>query len=116
MLLGSAAQVLALEPNGDRLAGSFVGVIGPHPSGSDVDVEVRAFFPGSQGMVEDPVTGSLNAAIGQWLIESGRVTDRYVAAQGTALGRAGRVHIERAGDDVWVGGNCVPVVEGTASI
>jgi PhzF family phenazine biosynthesis protein len=113
VLLRSAEAVLALEPRGfGRL--DKVGVVGPHPPGGPADVEVRAFFPGSPG--EDPVTGSLNAAIGQWLIGSGLATDSYVAAQGTRLGRRGRVHVQRLGDDVWVGGDTVVGVSGTVDL
>jgi PhzF family phenazine biosynthesis protein len=75
---------------------------------------VRAFFPGNNGMAEDPVTGSLNAALAQWLIGAGLAPERYVASQGTALGRAGRVHVERdARGDTWIGGASVTCVEGT---
>lgn len=123
VLLGSAEQVLALRPDGAVLAGLDVGVVGPrgkvgvvapHGPGGVADFEVRAFFPGNTGLTEDPVTGSLNAALAQWLIGAGLAPDRYVAAQGTALGRAGRVHIERAADgQIWVGGESVTCVEGT---
>lgn len=116
VMLRSAADVLALEPDRAALAGLFVGVIGPHPVDAEADFEVRAFFPTAQGLGEDPVTGSLNAAIGQWLFGSGRTADRYVAAQGTHLGRAGRVTVTRAADGVWVGGHCVTVLEGTATL
>ena len=76
--------------------------------------EVRAFIPGDAGLAEDPVTGSLNAAFGQWLIGAGLAPDRYVASQGTALGRAGRVHVSRdASGQVWVGGDTVTCIRGT---
>lgn len=114
VLLESAEQVLALKPDARTLDGLFVGVVGAHPAGADVDLEVRGFFPTTRGLGEDPVTGSLNAALGQWLTEAGHVAGRYRAAQGTALGRAGRVTVERAGADVWVGGRSVTVVEGSA--
>ncbi len=113
VLLRSADAVLAIEPRGfgdiDK-----VGVVGPHAPGGAADVEVRAFYPGSVG--EDPVTGSLNAGIAQWLIGSGLATDTYVAAQGTRLGRRGRVHVERVGDDIWVGGDTVVGVSGTVAL
>lgn len=126
VMLASAEQVLALKPDGAVLAGLDIGVVGPrgkvgvvgaHNEGQDTDFEVRAFFPGNSGMAEDPVTGSLNAALAQWLIGSGMAPARYVAAQGTALGRAGRVYIER--DDsgtVWVGGASVTCVQGTVQL
>jgi PhzF family phenazine biosynthesis protein len=115
VLLESADQVLALDPDPALLAGIDVGVVGPHLSG-DVDYEVRAFFPGNTGVTEDPVTGSLNAALAQWLIGSGRAPETYIAAQGTALGRAGRVHVMREGDDIWVGGRCVTVISGEVEL
>lgn len=113
VLLESAEQVLALKPDPQVLADLDVGVIGPH-HGGDIDYEVRAFFPGNSGLTEDPVTGSLNAALAQWLIGSGRAPEHYVAAQGTALGRAGRVHITREDTDIWVGGACTTVLMGVA--
>ena len=116
ILLETADQVLGLRPDAAALAGRFVGVVGAHPPGGDVDFEVRAFFPAAQGLGEDPVTGSLNAAVGQWLIGSARAPQRYVAAQGTAIGRAGRVTVEQVGSDIWVGGRCVSVVEGTVTL
>jgi PhzF family phenazine biosynthesis protein len=114
VLLESAEQVLNLQPDAGLLQGLDVGVVGPHESG-DVAFEVRAFFPGNAGLTEDPVTGSLNAALAQWLIGSGQAPDTYVAAQGTALGRRGRVHVNRVGDDIWVGGRCITVLEGEAN-
>lgn len=112
VLLDSAEEVLAIEPNPVRLAGLNVGVIGPHPAGSSAAFEVRAFCP-TLGMLEDPVTGSLNAGLGQWLIGSGRAPRSYVAAQGTALGRRGEVHVDFDGTDVWVGGITTIRISGT---
>ncbi|TFZ07092.1 PhzF family phenazine biosynthesis protein [Ramlibacter henchirensis] len=113
VMLRSAAQVLALRPDAGVLAGLFVGVVGPHGPGTDCAFEVRAFFPGNNGMTEDPVTGSLNAALAQWLIGAGLAPQRYIAAQGTALGRAGRVHVERdAKGDIWIGGESVTCIDG----
>lgn len=113
--LESAAQVLAVQPDAHVLAGLDIGLIGPHASG-EADFEVRAFFPGNAGLTEDPVTGSLNAALAQWLIPNGYAPDTYVVAQGTAMGRAGRVQVRRHGDDIWVGGRCVTVIEGSARL
>ncbi len=90
ILLSSAAEVLAIEPGFIDLD---IGVVGPHPPGGDVAWEVRAFFPLDGGTVEDPVTGSLNASLAGWLIRSGRATAPYVATQGGAMGRAGRVGV-----------------------
>ena len=115
VLLRDAETVLALRPDGAALAGFEVGVVGRHPPGSQADYEVRAFVP-RDGISEDPVTGSLNAAIGQWLIGSGRAPEAYTAAQGAALGRRGRVQVERAGEDVWVGGDTVVGVRGTVAL
>ena len=115
VLLESADQVLSIQPDPHLLADLDVGVIGPHASG-DIDYEVRAFFPGNSGLTEDPVTGSLNAALAQWLIGSGRAPESYLAAQGTAMGRAGRVHVMREGDDIWIGGRCVTVIAGEVRI
>ena len=79
-------------------------------------LEVRA-FAAPLGIVEDPVTGSLNASLAQWLIEAGELPARYIAAQGTALGRAGRVHVERdAAGQVWIGGDCVGVIQGQVTL
>jgi PhzF family phenazine biosynthesis protein len=113
LLLSDAEAVLALRPRAAE-AGRFsdVGVIGPYPPGSEVDFEVRA-FTSMVGLGEDPVTGSLNAALGQWLITAGRAPSSYVAGQGTVLGRRGRVHVSKVGDDVWVGGNTITGVAGT---
>jgi PhzF family phenazine biosynthesis protein len=126
VMLTSAEQVLALQPDGAVLAGLDIGVVGPRgkvgvlgaqAASSDTQFEVRAFFPGNNGLTEDPVTGSLNAALAQWLIGAGLAPERYVAAQGTALQRAGRVFIERdAGGTIWVGGASVTCIDGTVSL
>ena len=116
LLLDDAASVLALEPDHVALKGlAKVGVVGPHPAGGECQFEVRA-FAAPIGIVEDPVTGSLNASLAQWLIGEGRAPERYVAAQGTRLGRMGRVHIEREGDTMWVGGSCVTCIRGEVEI
>jgi len=112
VLLESAEQVLAIEPDLVAMGDLKVGVIGPHEPGSDVDFEVRTFIPGD-AMVEDPVTGSFNAGAAQWLIGSGRAPEEYVAAQGTALGRAGRIHVKAADGDIWIGGASATCIQGT---
>ena len=115
VLLASADAVLALRPG--PVGDLDIGVVGPHPAGAPVAVEVRAFFPKDGATVEDPVTGSLNASLGQWLIGTGRLAAPYVASQGTALGRAGRVHVSRDGDgQVWVGGDTVTCIEGAVDL
>jgi PhzF family phenazine biosynthesis protein len=117
VLLSSAAQVLSLQPDRVALHGSFVGVVAPQAADGECDFEVRAFFPGQAGLIEDPVTGSLNAALGQWLIEAGLAPPGYVAAQGTALGRAGRVHVARdAAGDTWVGGASTTCIDGRVTL
>ena len=116
LLLADAEAVLALHPQaGDGGRFDSIGVIGPYPSGSEVDFEVRAFTP-LEGQREDPVTGSLNAALGQWLIGTGRAPSSYVAAQGTALGRRGRVYVSEVDDEVWTGGHTVTGVTGTVHL
>ena len=84
-------------------------------AGSECAFEVRAFVP-TLGVPEDPVTGSLNAGLAQWLIGAGLAPERYVASQGTALGRSGRVFAERVGADTWIGGHSVTCVEGRLSL
>ena len=113
VLLASAEAVLAVKPG---VVDLDIGVVGPYPSGSPEAVEVRAFSPHVTS-VEDPVTGSLNASLGQWLLGSGRVTAPYVASQGTALGRRGRVHVSRdAAGQVWVSGGTITCVSGTVEL
>jgi PhzF family phenazine biosynthesis protein len=114
LLLASAEEVLAIEPDWAAAAGMDLGVVGPYPEGSECAIEVRAFCPG-YGIAEDPVTGSLNAGIGVWLAGD-RLPASYVASQGTALGRLGRAYIERDGDTVWVGGDARTSITGTVGI
>jgi len=116
VLLESADEVLALEPDAAAFDDLKVGVAGAHPDGSNYAIEVRAFFPDVGSFAEDPVTGSLNASLAQWLLAEGRISSPYVARQGTALGRDGRVHIHEADGEVWVGGDVVPCVTGTVDL
>ncbi len=88
--------VLAINPDAAVLYGLEVGVIGAHPGGAPEAFEVRAFATSSDSVYEDPVTGSLNASLGQWLIKTGQAPVRYRARQGTRLGRHGVVHVEKA--------------------
>jgi PhzF family phenazine biosynthesis protein len=114
VLLDSADAVLALTPSYSELD---IGVAGPHPAGASEAFEVRAFFPKDGAVAEDPVTGSLNASLAQWLIGTGRASAPYVASQGTALGRAGRAHITQDADGgIWVGGGTVTCVAGTVEL
>jgi PhzF family phenazine biosynthesis protein len=110
----SAEAVLALRPGAVDLD---IGVAGPYPPGSPEAFEVRAFSPAVGPSVEDPVTGSLNASLAMWLLDSGRATAPYLASQGTALGRKGRVHISRDEDgQIWVGGAVRACVSGEAEL
>jgi PhzF family phenazine biosynthesis protein len=114
VLLPSAEAVLALRPGFMDLD---LGVVGPHPPGAPEAFEVRAFFPKDGATTEDPVTGSLNASLAQWLLGSGRATAPYVASQGTALGRSGRVHVEQEPDGtIWVGGGTVTCIAGDVEL
>lgn len=111
VMLRSAEQVLAVQPDFAALGNFRLGVAAPQLAGADTDYEVRVFVP-SLGVPEDPVTGSLNAGLAQWLIGTKRAADNYVVRQGTVLGRAGKVFIERVGEDIWVGGEVVGCIEG----
>lgn len=112
VMLASAGEVLALRPDWGKLGPVKLGVFAPQAEGSETAWEVRAFVPGL-GVAEDPVTGSLNAGLALWLMGEGLASDHYVAAQGTALGRAGRVYVDRVGEEVWVGGEVATSIEGT---
>jgi PhzF family phenazine biosynthesis protein len=114
VLLASAEAVLALRPG---VVDVELGVVGPYPPGSPQAFEVRAFFPKDGATAEDPVTGSLNASLAQWLLRTGRASAPYVASQGTALGRSGRVHVSTDPDGtIWVGGGTVTCVRGQVEL
>ncbi|MGO9216778.1 MAG: PhzF family phenazine biosynthesis protein [Streptosporangiaceae bacterium] len=114
VLLASAQEVLALRPGAVDMD---IGVVGVHPAGSPEAIEVRAFFRSGDATIEDPVTGSLNAAIAPWLLSTGLTIAPYVARQGTVLGRAGRVHIFREADgQIWVGGSTLTCVSGQVDL
>lgn len=112
--LTSADRVLSLKSARSWPRRMELGVVGPHAPGGDAAFEVRAFFSDHVGaIVEDPVTGSLNASLAQWLFASGVADTDYVAAQGTCLGRRGRVYASRdAAGQVWIGGDTRTHVEG----
>lgn len=114
IMLHSARDVLALEPVWAALAPLNLGVIGLHEAGAEATVEVRSLI--GDGGYEDPVTGSLNASLAQWLIPAGLVPSPYVAAQGTRLERAGRVTLREQAGDVWVGGEVVDVISGDITV
>ena len=114
VLLASAEAVLKIRPGAVDME---IGVAGPYPDGAPEAIEVRAFSPQLGAPGEDPVTGSLNASLAQWLLATGRVAAPYVASQGTALGRRGRVRISRDDDgQVWVGGGTVTCISGTVEL
>jgi PhzF family phenazine biosynthesis protein len=114
VLLESAERVLELQP---RRLDFDLGVVGFHPEGSEAAIELRAFFPINGVAAEDPVTGSLNASVAQWLLGSGRLSAPYIATQGSAIGRAGRVHVDQdENGTIWVGGHCETVVVGAVHI
>jgi PhzF family phenazine biosynthesis protein len=124
LLLDSQERVLALEPDHAELKrlDQKVGVAArianreSAKSSTQADLEVRAFVAPA-GIIEDPVTGSLNASLAQWLMAEGLMPPSYVAAQGTRLQRAGRVHLERDGQaQVWVGGQTLTSIEGMVSL
>jgi len=132
VLLESAEAVLALEPDFGAEPSYDIGVVGPTPIGvlglhgdparlpasadDGTAIEVRAFFRAGGQPAEDPVTGSLNASLAQWLLGTGRLQAPYIAAQGTALGRAGRVFVDVEADVIWVGGDAVTCVDGSVQI
>lgn len=118
MRLSSAKAVLAVDVPAGDVGPFFVGLVGQYPPGGDCAIEVRAFFNDASGAVrEDPVTGSLNASLAQWLLAGGVLSAPYVASQGTRLGRAGRVYIDRDPDGmIWVGGHATLTVAGTLSL
>ena len=129
--LSSAEAVRALQPDFGVVESSGNGVVGPSPLGAvglttigvpgpessdETAIEVRAFFRAGDVIAEDPVTGSLNAAVAQWLLSSGDLTAPYVAGQGSALGRDGRVYIDEADGEVWVGGDAVTCIDGSVAL
>ncbi|MGJ7512243.1 PhzF family phenazine biosynthesis protein [Variovorax sp. GT1P44] len=139
LLLNDADTVLTLKPDHRMLRelGQKVGVAGIWPRDESPPLitrsnrEARAFarteetaagvevrvFAAPVGIEEDPVTGSFNASLAQWLIAEGLLPERYIAAQGQTLGRAGRVHVHRDADgQVWVGGSSVTCVDGSVTL
>lgn len=110
--LRSAEDVLAVRPQYEQLGELHVGVVAA-PGSDGTAVEVRAF---GADFREDPVTGSLNAGLATWLTETGVLAAPYVAAQGTALGRAGRVHVTAVDGQFWVGGRTTTAIAGTVAL
>ena len=115
VLLRDAAAVLAVRPDPAAFDGLEIGVVGRYAEGeSDADIEVRAFVP-ELGIGEDPVTGSFNAGVAQWLAGD-RLPTSYVSSQGTVLGRRGRVYVETEGDTIWIGGDTATTIRGEVRI
>jgi PhzF family phenazine biosynthesis protein len=116
LLLDSAETVLGVGPDHTALRDlAEVGLVGPYPMGSPCQFELRA-FASVIGIPEDPVTGSLNAGVGQWLIDRGDAPKRYLASQGQRLGRAGQINIEHDGRTLWVGGQSVSCIQGELTL
>jgi PhzF family phenazine biosynthesis protein len=111
VLLQSAERVLELRPG----ALDFdLGAVGFHPPGAEAAIELRAWAPVNGLAAEDPVTGSLNASVAQWLLGSGRLTAPYLAHQGTAIARAGRIHVSQDSEGaIWIGGRAETVIAGS---
>ncbi|MBM6401921.1 PhzF family phenazine biosynthesis protein [Phycicoccus sonneratiae] len=115
LLLRSPEAVLAADPDRVRASGMKVGLAGRYTDGERDDgvaLEVRAFYSDDRDFGEDPVTGSLNAGLAQWLVPAGHLPERYVAAQGTVIGREGRVHVAVEDGVTWVGGATHTLVAG----
>ncbi|KGA13120.1 hypothetical protein GM51_20560 [freshwater metagenome] len=118
LLLDNATSVLNLKPDASQHPGRWdIGVIAPSDSGADTAFELRAFFTeGHEPLREDPMTGSLNASAAQWLISSGRASAPYVASQGSAMGRNGRIYISQDAGKLWVGGEAKVVISGFVNL
>jgi len=120
LMLSDASAVLELDVPTGPAADLDLGVVGKYPEGSGEQcaVEIRAFFSHGTGPIhEDPVTGSLNASVAQWLLGTGRLTSPYVASQGTAMGRRGRIYVDQDGaGEIWVGGVATASIAGEIDI
>lgn len=118
VLLESAEAVLDIEPLRDFPRQIDIGVVGPYGKGNDAAFELRAIYLDHQGaMREDPVTGSLNASVAQWLLATGRANAPYIATQGARVGRSGRIEISQDGNGtVWVGGSTRTLIDGNVTI
>lgn len=118
LLLENANSVLNLKPDASKHPGRWdIGVIAPSDTGADTAFEIRAFFTeGHEPLREDPMTGSLNASAAQWLISSGSATAPYVASQGTAMGRNGRIYVSQVDAKIWVGGEAKVVSSGLVNL
>jgi PhzF family phenazine biosynthesis protein len=108
-LLESPERLLELRPGPLDFD---LGAVALYPPGSAAAIELRAWAPVNGQAIEDPVTGSLNASVAQWLLADGRLTTPFIAHQGTAIGREGRIHVTQGEGDVWVGGRTETVIAG----
>jgi PhzF family phenazine biosynthesis protein len=118
LMLKDRQQVLTLKPDYQQLQDLAVGVVAPwNPAvdGTDAQFEVRGFIAGD-GMPEDPATGSLNAGLAQWMLGKQLAPSSYVVSQGGTMGRAGRIHVEQIGDEVWIGGAVVTCINGSLTL
>jgi len=115
VMLRSAEQVRMLKPDFALLRDVKLGVIAPQAHDTDTQYEVRAFV-GRVGIAEDPVTGSLNAGLATWMIGAGLAKNSYVAAQGTALQRRGRVFVDKIDNEIWIGGDVAVCIEGSVTL
>ncbi|KJF16138.1 PhzF family phenazine biosynthesis protein [Acidithrix ferrooxidans] len=114
--LETAQEVLDLEPDLTIIPNAMVGAIGAYPAGSKYAFEMRTFAP-AIGIAEDPVCGSMNASVGQWITRSGEFTKGYKVSQGLRLGRKGEISITTNTDgEVWVGGATKTLFSGSAII
>lgn len=114
--LPTAGDVLALEPDLSLIPTAMVGAVGAYPDGSEQDFELRTFAPGA-GVAEDPVCGSMNASVGQWLTATGAAPATYRVSQGKRLGRAGTIEITADADGtLWVGGAATGYIHGTITL
>jgi len=117
IMIDSRERLLALKPDWSILNADGVGLIAPWHAGrkaGDPDFEVRVFDP-TLVNAEDPVTGSFNASVARWLIGAGMAPSHYVASQGTAIGRAGLIHVDRDADGIWIGGDTADRISGTVA-
>jgi PhzF family phenazine biosynthesis protein len=116
VMLPGSGRVLAIEPDWSVLGDVKLGLVGALPAGHEALFELRALFGQNGVAIEDPVTGSLNASVAQWLIGAGLAPQRYIASQGTVLKRAGRVHIDCIDGQVWVGGDVAECIRGEVEL
>lgn len=113
--LATADEVLSLEPDFTHLPKAMVGAVGAYPEGSPHAFELRAFAP-AVNVPEDPVCGSMNASVAQWLTSTGQAPQHYTVSQGSRLRRAGEISITVEDNTVWVGGATTTLFRGTALV